>query len=161
MQSFSEFQNVPLSLTSTQTINTNSSFDFAELLQGYQSWRDVYQVFTCWTWHIFRWCIHMLYGHVCVCVWTCVYICVYMFVQFHNLTRDYKSSTELMSKSMESVHGLTSEREREREIGLMEGEVEKWRKARWWQGERGIINIISDVWIWAQFCVWSLTFACQ
>lgn len=46
---------------------------------------------------------------VCTCI--CVSGRVHTSVWLHNLTRDYKSSTELMSKSMGSAVSLTRERE--------------------------------------------------
>lgn len=48
---------------------------------------------------------------VCTCI--CVFGCIHTSVWLLNLTRDYKSSTELMSKSMGSAVSLTRERERE------------------------------------------------
>lgn len=53
-----------------------------------------------------------VYVQVCVCVW------------FHNLTRDYMSSTELMSESTGSALVLTGgrpEREKKRHDGPAEG----------------------------------------
>lgn len=61
---------------------------------------------------------------VCTCI--CVSGRVHTSVWLHNLTRDYKSSTELMSKSMGSAVSLTRERggegcrERKAELGLRE-----------------------------------------
>lgn len=54
--------------------------------------------------------------HVNMCVSGCVHTSVWL----HNLTRDYKTSTELMSKAMGSAVSLTRERggggkEKERE----------------------------------------------
>lgn len=62
-------------------------------------------------------------------VFTCICVSgrVHTSVWLHNLTRDYKSSTELMSKSMGSAVGLAREGEgggRKAEIGLREA----WRK---------------------------------
>ncbi len=64
------------------------------------------------------------------CVWSaCVYIRVCVCVA-PNLTRDYMSPTELMSKSTGSAFGLTGGRaERKRGMmGTLEEEEEKVRK---------------------------------
>lgn len=66
--------------------------------------------------------------HVCVlCAGMSVSECV---CEVHNLTRDYMSPTELMSKSTGSALGLTggrAERKRDR-MAMREGEVEIQRK---------------------------------
>lgn len=126
------------------------------------------------TWYTFK------VVHVCV---VCARVCVSerVFVCLHNLTRDYMSPAELMSKSTGSALGLTGGRaERERET-CWEPERESWRDGgrrddfRGWRERkrdregiqilsgprvpiwRWLIDIISYlyVWMWARLCGWS------
>lgn len=89
-------------------------FSPAELLQRYQPWRNVHQVFEICAKMLLNvaclWlkvCMHLkcmsgsMYFYVCVCVCVCA---------VYNLTRDYTSFPELMSKSNRSGGGLTAER---------------------------------------------------
>lgn len=52
-------------------------------------------------------CVVRMSVHVCACVRVCVCVCVGLY----NLTRDYMSSTELMSKSTGSARPDWRERE--------------------------------------------------
>lgn len=96
--------------------NPTLLFVFAELLQGHQSGRNVHQVFALYVRFVkvFCKCCVSVLGSVCThgkaCLDQCSSLCVCVHAGFHNLTRDYKSSTELMSKSTGSAGGLTAER---------------------------------------------------
>lgn len=68
---------------------------------------------------------------VCVsCVCLSVHTCVRVYLWLHNLTRDYMSLTELMSKSTGSALGLTGGRaERKGDLmGVRQREVERQRE---------------------------------